>query len=132
MHNEVSIPCNYVITPSLHVYTRLVTRRSPSSAINAEKGEGLVSRLLSSARTHLQYAAFILYRALYIGIQRLIYILERVYVHCTDVHTYMYIIGERERANLVVRLTRFFYNWRARASQPSRTTGTIFLYNIIL
>ena len=41
------------------------------------------------------------------------------------------IIGERERANLVVRLARFFYIYnycRAGASQPSRTTGTIFLY----
>ena len=46
------------------------------------------------------------------------------------------LVGERERANLVVQLARFFaiYNvqhspsWRAGASQPSRTTGAIFRY----
>ena len=46
----------------------------------------------------------------------------------THMRTRMRIIGKRERANLVVRLVRFFYNWRAGASQPSRTNGTIFLY----
>ena len=28
--------------------------------------------------------------------------------------------------------TIFLYNWRAGASQPSRTTGAIFLYNIYI
>ena len=46
---------------------------------------------------------------------------------------FLYIIGERERANLVVRLARFFYIYvcillASEASLPSRTNGTIFLY----
>ena len=46
-----------------------------------------------------------------------------------DVLLYIYLfIGERERANLVVRLARFFYNnWRAGASQP---TGKIIIFII--
>ena len=42
-------------------------------------------------------------------------------------------IGERERANLVVRRAQFFrYNWRAGASQPSGANGAIFPLYIIL
>ena len=54
-------------------------------------------------------------------------VLRRVRNVEATVAIYTAIIGERERANLVVHLAAIFlYNWRAGASQPSRTAGSDF------